>query len=139
MKSIFELRNLFILLLSFGLLACGGDGNDTMENTEDAVEDAANDFADVFRSDKEEMKAEIERAREEVNEEIEELEANIENASGKAKADMQEELDELKAWSNDLGQKMEGLGDVAKDGWKDFKSNLNNTLKEVDRELSDEE
>lgn len=139
MKSIFALRNLFILLLSFGLLACGSDGNDTMDNTEDAVENAANDFADAFRSDKEEMKAEIERAREEVNEEIEELEANIKDASGKAKADMQEELDELKAWSNDLDQKIERLGDVAKDGWQNFKSNVNNTLQEVDKELSDKE
>jgi ElaB/YqjD/DUF883 family membrane-anchored ribosome-binding protein len=137
MKSIAVSNLFFAILLSFGLIACGSESNDTIDDAEDSVENAANDFADNFRSDKEEMKAEIDRAREEVNEEIEELEANLENASADAKAEMQKEIDELKAWSNDLDQKFQNLGNVAKDGWSDFKTNVNSTLEEIDRELSD--
>lgn len=137
MKSIAISKILFALLLSFGLAACGSESNDTMDDAEDSVENAANDFADNFRSDKEEMRAEIDRAREEVNEEIEELESNLENASEDARAEIQKEIDELEAWSNDLDQKFQNLGNVAKDGWNDFKTNVNSTLEEIDRELSD--
>ncbi|MEQ8706456.1 MAG: hypothetical protein RIC19_21165 [Phaeodactylibacter sp.] len=136
MRFIANLKTLLVLFLGFGLLACGSDSNDAMENTEDAVEDTANEIADVFRSDKEEMKAEIDRTREEVNEEIEELQGDLENASESAKAEIQKEIDQLKAWSSDLDQKIQNLGNVAQDSWKDFKTNVNSTLEKIDQELS---
>ncbi len=135
MQSIAKL--FFLLALAFSITACDGDGNDRMENTEEAMEDATNDVADAFRSDQEELEAELEQSRREVNEEIEELEANLENASADAKAEMEEELAELRTWSSELDQKLQKLGSVAQDGWNDFKGDVNTTLEEIDRELSD--
>lgn len=140
MRIQLSIRNFLILLtFSFGLLACESDGEKAMESTEDAVENAANDIADAFRSDKEEMKAEIKRAREDVNEEIQELESDLKAASGDAKVEIQNEINQLKSWSSDLEDKMKNLGSIAKEGWNDFKTNVNGTLEKVDQEISGED
>lgn len=128
----------FMLALVFSITACDGDGNDSMENTKEAMEDATNEVADAFRSDREELQAELKESREEVNEEIENLEADLKNASGDAKAEIEEELAELRGWSDELKQKLKSVGNIAKDGWNDFKGDVNTTLEEIDRELSDE-
>ena len=52
------------------------------------------------------------------------IEADMENAGADAKAELQEEYNELKEWGNSIDERMDRVGDDMERGWENFEGDL---------------
>ncbi len=126
-----------ILLISIPLMfSCGN--NSGAEQAKDDVDEATEEVADVFRSEQEELQADLRDAKQEVGQELEDLRGQLANASGEAQANIEKEIEQLEAWSQDLDQKMQKLGETTQDNWAQFKTDVEKTLSEIEQKVDGE-
>ena len=126
---------MFMLALTigaFGFTAC-----DNNRSAEEQVEDAGEEISDAFRTESEELRADLKEIGDDIDTRIAELKADMENAGEDAQAEMQEEIDQLEAWGNEIDGRMDRLGENIADGWENFKSDTKQTMENINRELED--
>ena len=67
---------------------------------------------------------------------MEKLSEDMKEASAEAKAEMQEEWDQLKVKKDQLGQDLEAFGNKTAQEWDQFKANVKETIKDIGKDNS---
>ncbi len=125
----------FLFLMTSGLLLVGCEEKSKSEIAKEKVEEAADAVGDLFEKESDGLKGKIEEARENIGDKIDELKDELDGADDTAKEKIQNGIDRLEKQRDKLDASLDRMGKNIKDDWASFKSNVNNTLKEIDKDL----
>jgi len=126
--------NILCLVLCTGLLACSDDNDEAKEAQKDmkevgaSVQDAIEKEAELLRSDVKQASARIDRK-------ISNLQDDMEDASDQTQQRMQQQIDKLEQQQKKLQARLEEIGSNLDNSWQTFKSDVEQSLEELNREL----
>lgn len=132
--------NFWILLLAVFSMASLTACNDNSSKAEKAAEDigqAAEEVADVFRSDQEELRADIKETQRDIERKVEDLEAQLNTASDEAAGEINQQINQLKAWNNELSQDLNRIGETAEGNWQKVKADIRNSLNDIEQQWNE--
>ncbi len=130
---------MFALMLLFGgvFVACDG-ASDGEYSGEAELEETGTAVENEWEEESAELGRDIDATRVRVDERINELETDLETAGADARAEMEEELNDLREFRADLDTRTERLGQDMRDGWANFRDETRRTLDNVERALDPE-
>jgi peptidoglycan hydrolase CwlO-like protein len=132
-KSTVILFALSLTLIGFfTFTSCGDDPSS--ERAEDKMEEAADAVGDAMVAEKNDLKGEINEATANIDRRLEKLNNDMKDATAEAKAEMQEEANQLEAKRKQLAQDLENFGDKTGAEWDQFKSNVRETMKDLGKD-----
>lgn len=134
MKKLISGLCMLAIMAAFSLVACD-DPNTTTEKAKADINQAAASTKAAFERESAELKRDIQAAQKRLDARLEKIGNDIENASDEAKAELKKEKAELEKQRKKLGNYFDNLGDDISDGWEKFKSNVRETLDDIDDEL----
>ena len=126
----------FLFLMTIGLLllfSCKEKSKS--EIAKEKIEGAADAVGDLFEKESDGLKGKIEKAREKIGDKIDTLKDDLDGADDNAKVKIQNGIDRLERQRDKLDANLDRIGKNVKDDWTSFKSNVNNTLKEINKDL----
>jgi DNA anti-recombination protein RmuC len=132
-------KSLLMLLALMGMVfftACNNNQS-TAEEVQEDMENAAEEVADAFRAEQEELAAELEDLQSNINRRIQELQVDLRDASDEASVEINQQIQQLQAWSSDLDQEMERVGESMSDNWDNVKSDAQQMLSNIEREWNE--
>lgn len=131
---------LLVVVLGFGLSGCGREEPPKpKEVTKDQLKDQAGKLVgsamDYFQQQKDKLLQEFDGRMQNLNKRIAELRDEAEKATPEMKAKLQATLKQLEEKQQAVKKQLEESKGAAGQAWEDLKSNLNNSFKEMDKDL----
>ena len=125
--------NIYLLIFAFlSLVSFSTCDTSSRVGEDSAIENAAEDVADIFRSEQAEVQADLEEIQREIDEKTESLETDLENADESTRAEINQQIDQLETWDDEVGNWLEDLGDQTEDTWQSFKTDVDQFFGEVE-------
>lgn len=125
--------NIYLLIFAFlSLVSFSTCDTSSRVGEDSAIENAAEDVADIFRSEQAEVQADLEEIQREIDEKTESLETDLENADESTRAEIDQQIDQLETWDDEVGNWLEDLGDQTEDTWQSFKTDVDQFFGEVE-------
>ena len=126
-----------LLLFSGAFVACDG-ASDGEYSGEAELEETGTAVENEWEAESAELGRDIDATRVRVDERINQLETDLETAGADARAEMEEELNELREYRTDLDRRTDRLGQNIEDGWANFRDESRRTLDNIERALDPE-
>ena len=99
--------------------------------------EAINSAGKEMEREMSELKVQLNDSKTKLDTRIDRLENDLEAASDDAKDEIKQQIDKLEAERKEVSKALDNFGDNAKKNWKEFKSGVNKTLNDVERDLKD--
>lgn len=131
----FKLSFLFLaMILSLSLVSC--EDKSAAEKAQEDIEEIGESIGDAFRTEQEELRKDIKDAQSDIEERINELSKDMESASDEAAAEIQEQINYLEKQGKKLENSLKKMGEQISDGWDAFKKDVQQTINDLENEMS---
>lgn len=145
MKNILSLPAYLILLLAvFCTYACSQSAQEKANQAQKDLNEAKqelkedlNDAAAQMRREQIELREDLQHRKADIDRKIEEMDQKMEKASKQAKADWAIRKAKLQADKQRLDGYIARTGEDIKDGWNEFRADVNEAIQEIQADLKD--
>lgn len=132
------MKKIFLLLLLGIALACNQNQRQDVQDVGEEMEDAANQIGNDISHEWTSMTNSLEDYNDRLNQRIKKIEMDMENAGAQAKVELQEEKQDLEAWSEKVKARMRVTQQEAGKDWNHFKNETKEYFRELDDKLRGE-
>jgi len=109
--------------------------SDGLQQAGEGVKDVANETGAAIKSERDDLSKRLNQKVKEIDAELNAVDLRIEKASAKEKVKYQERRNRLAQERDELNAAIKDLGKDMKNGWDDFKAEVNRTIDRIDKDL----
>lgn len=134
MKKTLSILFILLSIVLFTFTAC--EQKTKKEQVREEIREAGNAVSEAWQEEKSGLEIKLKKAQSDLGIRIDRLNNELKEATDETRADIQNQLDQLKMERRKASTQLKRFGDIVDKGWNDFKREIEMTLKGIDDSIN---